>query len=191
MRELDSRVVFRVTKLEHDEVTCFAAPQYGLQTLHGSCIYGSLAYLDLSMNEIKNLEKLRENFPSAWWMNFRKNQISELRNTKIPIAIGQIILSDNPIDLNDILQSLSQIHILRMSLAPSKSFIPATMTFDSSDLNIRSKIVNELKYVWVLDDDFITTAERNRASTIKNIPLLTKEFDFGSSRHKHLLLIGA
>ena len=184
MRELDSRVTYRLTKLESDEVQCLIAHNFGVQTLSSRTVYSKLVYLDLYSNELESLESLRENFPVTWWMNFSKNYISSLKNVKMPLAIGALKLSDNMIGLEEIIDSFSQTHIMRLSLAP---FVKPS-TFDSTDKETRARIVNELRHVWVLDDDFVAFSERSRRDM--NIGKKGDTIVDVTSKHSHLLLTG-
>jgi hypothetical protein len=106
--------------------------------------------LTLSHNLLHDgaLRSLWEKFPCAWWVDLEKNQLRSLA-AQYPLALGKLNLAGNPIDLAS-LSSLDRVHILRLHLT-----VGAEM-----GASLNSYIAGLLPNVWVVNDDFISAADR-------------------------------
>lgn len=156
MKTLDPLIVAFLGKQDDQQVICLAAKEMMIQRL-GTYRYQLLAYLDLTNNHISDLSEFQKYFPSAWWITFRGNQICTISTNDFGSAIGLLDLTYNSIALDTFIQEFQTKYILRLSLCDNR-------TFNSTLPPTRAKIIDGIRNLWVLDDDFISFAERKVSS---------------------------
>ena len=111
------------------------------------CIY--LPHNKISESMLNNLWK---KFPSAWWIDLSNNKFSGLPGP-FPLVLGLLNLSGNAIKKSD-LSSLTRTHILRLHLSNVEELQL------SGHSTVNSSIAEILPNVWVINDDFISSADR-------------------------------
>lgn len=119
----------------------------------------SSVYLSRNLISESALEILWKQFPAIWWVDLSYNVVESLA-IQLPLALGLLNLSGNKIDIEANLSYLSSLHILRLHLNIPEDMLSA---FDMSETAF---IAIKLPNVWVINDDYITKADKVKSKSM-------------------------
>jgi hypothetical protein len=119
----------------------------------------SSVYLSRNLISESALEILWKQFPAIWWVDLSYNAVQSLA-IQLPLALGLLNLSGNKIDIEANLSYLSSLHILRLHLNIPEDMLSA---FDMSETAF---IAIKLPNVWVINDDYITKADKVKSKSM-------------------------
>jgi len=119
----------------------------------------SSVYLSRNLISESALEILWKQFPAIWWVDLSYNAVESLA-IQLPLALGLLNLSGNKIDIEANLSYLSSLHILRLHLNIPEDMLSA---FDMSETAF---VAIKLPNVWVINDDYITKADKVKSKSM-------------------------
>jgi len=119
----------------------------------------SSVYLSRNLISELALEILWKQFPAIWWVDLSYNAVESLA-IQLPLALGLLNLSGNKIDIEANLSYLSSLHILRLHLNIPEDMLSA---FDMSETAF---VAIKLPNVWVINDDYITKADKMKSKSM-------------------------
>ena len=119
----------------------------------------SSVYLSRNLISESALEILWKQFPAIWWVDLSYNAVESLA-IQLPLALGLLNLSGNKIDIEANLSYLSSLHILRLHLNIPEDMLSA---FDMSETAF---VAIKLPNVWVINDDYITKADKMKSKSM-------------------------
>lgn len=119
----------------------------------------SSVYLSRNLISELALEILWKQFPAVWWVDLSYNAIQSLA-IQFPLALGLLNVCGNKIDIEANLSYLSSLHILRLHLS-----IPEDMLI-AFDMSEAAFIAIKLPNVWVINDDYITKADKLKSKSM-------------------------
>lgn len=192
----DSRAITRdMSRTERDPLKTVWMVGEGLQDLKGSRLtmkkdFETVAALLLSRNRLRSLSVLH-NFQSLWILEVAGNSLTSLQGLESLSVLGTLNLAQNPqLQVAHVFQSLHRLELCELVLPwPSastlenpKEVIQSTALKDGSDTfmtatengdavagdpcPVRLLAVFCLPQTWVIDDVYVTTAERSYASQL-------------------------
>ena len=75
MRDLTLQIISKSVKCNFNDALCMVVNHAGIGN-YGTQQLPTLFLIDLSINDLRNLNGLFFNFPSAWWIYLSNNQVN-------------------------------------------------------------------------------------------------------------------